>query len=163
MYRFTYLFMLVFLFGFARQPQAQTEVFTATTMWNMKRAVALDVSPNGKQSVFTITDYDIESDKGETNIYLIDNQNGDIRQLTFTGKDASPVWSPDGQQIAFVSRRNDGPGQLFVLPLNGGEAKQITDLPVGVYGLKWFPDGQKLLSVPTYSLNTMAISMRLKH
>jgi dipeptidyl aminopeptidase/acylaminoacyl peptidase len=144
MYRFTYLFMLVFLFGYAHQPQAQTEVFTATDMWQMKRAAALDVSPNGNQSVFTITEYDIESDKGETNIYLLDNNNGYMRQLTFTGKDSNPVWSPDGQQIAFVSRRNDGPAQLFVLPLNGGEAKQITDLPVGVYGLKWFPDGQKI-------------------
>jgi hypothetical protein len=47
MYRFTYLFMLVFLFGYAHQPQAQTEVFTATDMWQMKRAAALDVSPNG--------------------------------------------------------------------------------------------------------------------
>lgn len=144
MYRFIYLIMLVFLFGFTHQSQAQTEVFTATTMWQMKRAAALDISPDGKQSVFTITDYDIESDKGETNIYLLDNQNGDTRQLTFTGKDSNPVWSPDGQHIAFVSRRNDGPGQLFVLPINGGEAKQITDLPVGVYGLKWFPNGKKI-------------------
>lgn len=134
----------VFLISLTFSHQAHSEVFTATHMWQMKRASALDVSPDGKYSVFTITTYDIEQDKGSTDLFLLDNQSGEKRQLTFTGKESSPAWSPDGKKIAFVSRRHDGPGQLYLLRLDGGEAEPITQLPVGVYGLKWFPDGKKL-------------------
>lgn len=134
----------IFLTTFSFAQQTQLEVFTATHMWQMKRASALDVSPDGKHSVFTITTYDIEQDKGSTDLFLLDNQSGEKRQLTFTGKESSPVWSPDGKKIAFVSRRHDGPGQVYMLRLDGGEAEQITKLPVGVYGLKWLPDGKKL-------------------
>jgi dipeptidyl aminopeptidase/acylaminoacyl peptidase len=123
---------------------AQSETFTATHMWQMKRAAALDVSPDGKQAVFTLTAYDIEKDEGSTDIFLLNIADGDHRQLTFSGKEGSPVFSPDGSKIAFTSRRHDGPAQLFLLNLSGGEAEMITDLPVGVYGLKWFPDGKRI-------------------
>jgi len=138
------IILLFLLQGFICPPFAQQEVFTATQLWQMKRASAPDVSPDGKQAVFTITAYDIEQDKGSTDIFLLDIQTGQQRQLTFTGKEGSPVWSPDGRRIAFISRRHDGPGQIYILPLAGGEAEKVTDLPVGVYGLKWFPDGKKI-------------------
>ena len=123
---------------------AQSEVFTATHMWQMQRITALDVSPDGKQAVFALTVYDIDEDKGSTDLFLLDIRTGDQRRLTFTGRESSPVWSPDGKNIAFISRRHDGPGQVYVLPLAGGEAKQITDLPVATYGIKWFPDGKRI-------------------
>ncbi len=138
------LLFFVFLTTFSIAQQDQSEVFTATHMWQMKRASSLDVSPDGKHSVFAVTTYDIDQDKGETDLFLLNNETGEKRQLTFTGKESSPVWSPDGKKIAFVSRRHDGPGQAYVLRLDGGEAEKITELPVGVYGLKWFPDGKKL-------------------
>ena len=123
---------------------AQKEQFTAEHLWQMRRVSSLDVSPDGKQAVFTITDYDIADDRGSTDIYLMDIQTGSFRQLTFTGREGSPVWSPDGQKIAFVSRRGDGPAQAYILRLAGGEAEKVTDLPVGVFGVKWFPDGKRL-------------------
>jgi dipeptidyl aminopeptidase/acylaminoacyl peptidase len=74
----------------------------------------------------------------------MNNQTAALRQLTFSGKEGSPVWSPDGTRLAFTSRRHDGPAQVYVLPIQGGEAQKITDLPVGVFGLKWFPDGNRI-------------------
>jgi dipeptidyl aminopeptidase/acylaminoacyl peptidase len=123
---------------------AISESFTATHMWQMQRVGGLDVSPDGMQAVFTITSYNIDDDNSATDIYLLDIQSGEKRQLTFTGKESNPVWSPDGRKIAFISRRHDGPGQVYVLPLTGGEAEKITDLPVGAYGIKWFPDGKRI-------------------
>ncbi len=136
--------LAIVLFLFPNVAHAGSEVFTATHMWQMKRVSAADVSPDGKHAVFTITTFDIAEDKGSTDIYLLDIKTGEKRRLTFTGKESSPVWSPDGSRIAFVSRRHDGPGQVYIIPMNGGEAEKVTELPVGVYGLKWFPDGKNI-------------------
>ncbi len=118
--------------------------FDPHTMWEMKRIGNPVVSPDGQWSAFTVTDYDIEGNSSASNLFLLNNETGDYRQITFSDSDSGPAWSPDGNKLAFVSRRHDGPGQIYILNLDGGEARQVTDLPVGVYGVKWFPDGNKL-------------------
>ncbi len=135
----------VLLFGW-HAIQAQTlQAFDPATMWQMQRPGSPVVSPDGQWSVFPVTAYDIEANTSSTNLYLLHNEQGDIRQITFSDRDSGPAWSPDGKKIAFVSRRHDGPGQTYILDIAaGGEARKITDLPVGVYGIKWFPDGQRI-------------------
>jgi dipeptidyl aminopeptidase/acylaminoacyl peptidase len=70
-----------------------------------------------------------------------------LRRLT-TGsrRDASPRWSPDGTRLAFVSARGDdkAPSQLYVLPLDGGEAIRLTELEEDVGGVAWSPDGTRI-------------------
>ncbi|MEE4178094.1 MAG: S9 family peptidase [Bacteroides sp.] len=117
---------------------------TPELLWQMKRVGNPEVSPDGQWTVFTVNEWDIEANNSATDIYLLNNATGEQRRLTFSGKEGSPVWSPDGTRLAFVSRRHDGPAQVYILPLQGGEAQKITDLPVGVFGLKWFPDGNRI-------------------
>ncbi len=124
--------------------QDGTEVFTAEKMWEMDRVGAPDVSPDGEWAVFALTRWDIEKNSSTSDLHLLNIEEGTTRQLTFTGKESSPIWSPDGEKIAFVSRRHDGPGQVYVLDLSGGEAQKITDLPVGVFSIKWFPTGERI-------------------
>ena len=71
------------------------------------------------------------------------------RPLTFERDGInSPQWSPDGTRIAFLAtakRDEDGEAeqQIFVLRLDGGDAKKITDAPTGVDGFSWSPDGRQ--------------------
>ncbi len=137
--------ILVLLFGFGPVWAQEQQPLDPETMWEMARPGNPESSPNGQWSVFPVTEYDVEGNSSATNLHLLNNQTGETRQITFSDSDGGPVWSPGGEKIAFVSRRHEGPGQIYVLDLeSGGEARKITDLPVGVYGLKWFPDGQRI-------------------
>ncbi|ASB48101.1 S9 family peptidase [Alkalitalea saponilacus] len=136
--------MAAMMFGLLIHSIAEKSPITAENLWEFARVGSPTVSPDGKQTVFPVSTYCIEENNSKTHLYLMNNENGNYRQLTFNGSENSPAWSPDGQYIAFVSRRNNNPAQLFILPLYGGEPRKITDLPVGVFAPKWFPNGKKL-------------------
>jgi len=103
------------------------------------------LSPCGKHAVCDLTRHDLENDASTTSLWLIDLATGDARQLTReAGSDSSPAWSPDGRQVAFLSDRS-GAKQVFLLPVNGGEARQLTTLSQGVDGPPvWSPDGESI-------------------
>ena len=120
---------------------------TAEDLWNMKRVAAGDASPDGRHVIFPVTAYDIEENRSYTNLHLYSLDGNTKRQFTSQNSDRQPVWSPDGQQIAFVSGRDGAPAQLFLIPFDGGEATRLTDLPVSVSAPKWFPDGRHIAFV----------------
>jgi len=141
------IFALALLLASAlpRATAQEKEPFNPETMWEMKRPGNPVVSPDGAWAAFTVSDYDIEGNSSSSYIHMVNAETGELRQLTHTGKDSGPAWSPCGEKLAFVSRRHDGPGQIYILDFSkGGEAFKVTDLPVGVYGVQWFPDGERL-------------------
>jgi dipeptidyl aminopeptidase/acylaminoacyl peptidase len=152
---------LMLMFGIGK-----SQPLTPEQMWNMKRVGNPVVSPNGKLSLFTLTEYSIDKNSGSTYIYLMDNETGAQKRLTQCGKAGSPIWSPNNNDIAFTSRRTDGPAQLYVMPIDGGEARVITDLPVGIYAPKWFPNGKSVAFVanvyPEYNGDFNALKNLLK-
>ena len=111
------------------------------------------MSPDGTCVAFTRVWVDTASDEYRTALSLADAGNqaskpaggGEVRSLTFGPKDAQPRWSPDGAFLAFV--RSPGakePAQLHVLPLAGGEARQVCKLAKGVSEPAWSPDGRRI-------------------
>lgn len=103
--------------------------------------------------------------KYQSHLYLLDLTTPDAkpRQLTSGLRfDFSPRLSPDGKRIAFVRsqpRSDSQPGnekegdndratapQIWILPVDGGEAWQLTDLPDGCDDPLWSPDGRRLLA-----------------
>jgi dipeptidyl aminopeptidase/acylaminoacyl peptidase len=110
-----------------------------------------ELSPDGTQVVYTVAHMARKEDDEKPRwqeyktLWLRSLHNGDTRQLTAgTQKDSAPAWSPDGRAIAFLSDRNGKP-QIFLLPVHGGEARAITQLPQGVGGkLVWSPDGAQI-------------------
>lgn len=100
------------------------------------------LSPNGKKVVYVCSHYDEESDSDKTTLWLVDIESQETRPMTSgVHQDTSPSWSPDGQTIGFLSDRA-GETQIFTLPVDGGEARQLTKLEQGVReGPVWSPDG----------------------
>ena len=123
-------------------------------LFRLRFVVAADLSPDGSQVVFAQTrigpgetdDDEEEPEEAEhTDLHLLDVGSGEIRRLTFSDStNTAPAFSPDGSQVAFMSSRTEKP-QLWLLPLDGGEPRRVTDLPQGVGGgAVWSPDGSKL-------------------
>ncbi len=77
-------------------------------MWRLKRLGAPAIAPDGRLAVVPVTTYNVEKNLGLTDLWLVPTKPGKARQLTSdASSDMSPAWSPNGEMIAFVSRRGD--------------------------------------------------------
>lgn len=145
----SFVFTLILILSFLYLGAQEKTNFTATQLWQMERIGTPVVSPDGLNSLFTLTKYDIGKNESSTCIYLLNNESSVQKQITFTGKESSPFWNPDGTQIGFISRRDDKPAQIYIMDGGWGEARKLTDMPVGVYSPKWFPCGKKIAFAAT--------------
>lgn len=114
-------------------------------LFKFKFVQAGQFSPDGKRVVYAVSHVDTEKEEEHCALWLGSLDGGEARQLT-SGQavDASPRWSPDGKSIAFMSTRS-GSAQLYVIPVDGGEARAVTSLKQGIGGgIAWSPDSQHL-------------------
>jgi dipeptidyl aminopeptidase/acylaminoacyl peptidase len=122
-------------------------------LWQIERIGAPALSPDGAQVVASVTQYDMKENKGRTSLWLFSTLGGKERQLTACGdKDGQAQWSPQGDAIAFVGKREqegkkDDASQLYLIAPDGGEARRVSDIATGVDTFKWMPDGKSIVFV----------------
>ncbi|MGB2901565.1 MAG: S9 family peptidase [Candidatus Acidiferrum sp.] len=116
---------------------------TFTDMIGMHRVTEPEISRDGKWIAYTVTTPDMEANRGASNIWIVSTAGGAEMQLTRSGHDSSPVWSPDGKTLTFLSSRS-GVSQVYLLSMEGGEAHPLTKLSTGAEIVKWSPDGKML-------------------
>ena len=125
-----------------RRPIAETDLFRFA--W----ASDPQVAPDGSKVAFVRVAVDRDKDDYETSIWAVPASGGELRRLTNGPRDAWPRWSPDGSRLLFLRRgEGDGkpkPGQVYLLPLDGGEPRPVTDLPEGASAPSWSPDGKAI-------------------
>jgi dipeptidyl aminopeptidase/acylaminoacyl peptidase len=109
----------------------------------LHRISAPEVSPDGKWVAHVISTPDMEANRGVSNVWIVSTSGGEAIQLTQSGKDSAPSWSPDGKKLGFISGR-DGNSQVYVISMEGGEAKKLTTLSTGAELFKWAPDGKSI-------------------
>ncbi len=122
-------------------------------LWALERLSAPSLSPDGSQAVCAVTAYDKGSNKTATHLWLLSTFGGAPRRLTTCGdKDRQALWSPQGDRIAFIGKRElagkaDATPQLYVIAADGGEASRVTNIAMGIETFKWMPDGKHVVCI----------------
>ncbi|HPG38606.1 MAG TPA: S9 family peptidase [bacterium] len=142
--------MLLMLLGAcACVTAAEKRAQTVEDMWAMQRIKDLQVSPDGKQIVFSVTAYNMEANKGQTDLWLVPASGGEAMQLTnASGNNTAPRWLPDGSALVFLSDRGEVQ-QLYKMSPSGGDAQQLTHLPVDIESFVLSPQGNKFAFTAT--------------
>ena len=126
---------------------------TIDDLWNFERIGSLSLSPDGAQAVCSVSRFSMGDNTGSTRLWLLSTFGGAPRPLTACGdKDGQAAWSPAGDRIAFVAKREqqgkkDEMPQLYVIAPDGGEASRVSHFAPGVEAFKWFPDGKHMAFV----------------
>jgi len=93
---------------------------------------------------YTLGWVDAEKLESRSRILLMDLGNGESKEFTKGEKDSAPKFSPNGHQLAFLRSDSDSHAQVWVAGVDGGEARQLTQMHKGVFDYAWSPDGLKM-------------------
>jgi dipeptidyl aminopeptidase/acylaminoacyl peptidase len=140
---FVRLFVLLLLFSF--HVSAQKRSITERDLFDFAWVGDPQLSPDGSTAVYVKVTVNSAKTNYDTSIWSVSTSGSEEpKRLTSGNRDTSPRWSPDGRFIAFV-RSGETPGsfpQVYLLPANGGEAFQLTNLARGAGGPVWSPDSK---------------------
>jgi len=119
-------------------------------MLAMDRISDTQVSPDGKWIAFNLRETDLAGNRGRTDIWLVGADGKGLRRLTsHPAADYNARFSPCGKYLFFLSTRS-GSSQVWKIKVDGGEAEQVTRLPLDIGGLAMSPVG-----------GTLAVSMEV--
>jgi dipeptidyl aminopeptidase/acylaminoacyl peptidase len=146
------LTLVVLLFvsaGTAGVPAQGRRPLRVDDVFNVKDVADPQRSPDGKWVAYTVTRAINDTDKNDTDVWMVSWDGREQVQLTSTPENESrPRWSPDGKYLSFISSRQGAKGgQLWLLNRLGGEAVKLTEVKGGVSDYAWAPDGTRLVLV----------------
>jgi dipeptidyl aminopeptidase/acylaminoacyl peptidase len=141
MIRRTFLFSFFLLLSFSTL-HAQKRAFTIEDLYRVKNISDLHIAPDGRTVIFVVATSDLARAKRTSHIWEMDINGQNLRQLTSGDKsESSPLFSPDGKQILFISSK-DGSANFYLMPINGGESRKLTNISTGVSDPLWSPDSK---------------------
>lgn len=154
------LSLLVLLISMGSVHAQNKKNITAADLMKIVTVNQLHISPDGTKAVGVVNRKAIKNENEyyyTRHLWLFDlNNTGNHRQLSFGDRnDGTPQWSPNGKNIAFTRTEGDK-SQIWILPVDGGEAYSITKSEFGAGRPRWSPDGSKILfqsSVPMHSVS----------
>ena len=132
------------VFSQGQAQEGETHALTVRDMLAMDRISDSRVSPDGKWVLFNVRETDLEANRGQTDIWLVGTDGKGLRRLTsHPAADFSARWSPCGKCAFFLSTRS-GSSQVWRIKVDGGEAQQVTSLPLDIGSLVVSETGEYL-------------------
>jgi dipeptidyl aminopeptidase/acylaminoacyl peptidase len=130
---------------------------TVDDVIDLTQVSAPRISPDGRRVLYTLSDVGKwKENKRVTSIWMADADGLNARRFLGHEKDRAPAWSPDGRSVAFLSTRDaagpakdgDAAGsdaQIWVIPVDGGEASKLTDHKGNIKSFEWTKDGASIV------------------
>src|SRR5436190_1377013 len=135
---------------------------TIEDLYKVKFVSRPRISPDGQQVACVVARVDERKHEYRSAIWVASVDGGEARRFTAEAAHVGdPNWSPDGRWLAFVSdresneaggkdererkKRGKGKQQIWLMPTDGGEARQLTFMEHGASKPVWSPDSKQLL------------------
>lgn len=117
---------------------------TPETLWKLGRIGGFKLSPDGKSVAYTVRNYNLADNKGNTDMYLMPVAGGETKLIAGTADDESaPQWSTDGSKIYYLNT-NGGTSNIWCVNADGSSAKQITTSTTDISGFEIAPSGNMI-------------------
>ncbi len=152
MTRITTVFLALFI-SLSFLPAA-AEVLSPQDVLNTKFVYEVAVSPDGEWVAYTVLSTRPATDpvgSSYRELFVASTATGEVKPFIVGKVSVSSIaWRPDGGAISFRAKRDDDKAtQVYVIPIDGGEAKRVTDVESGVLLYRWHPDSRHLAYVAT--------------
>lgn len=134
---------------------------TIEDLYRIKSVSAPRISPDGQRIAFVVTTIDAGKHEYRSSIWMVPTEDGEAKRFTAGPANThSPSWSPDGRWLAFVTEREGEPAgkdqeeqkkhgkgksQIWLIPTDGGEARQLTFMRHGSSNPVWSPDSKQIV------------------
>lgn len=117
------------------------EIMSPESLWKLGRVNLEDVSPDGKKILYSVTNYNLATNKGNADLYIVDALSGEGMRLTdHVGNDSDGHFRPDGLKIGFLRD-----GTIWEMNLQGTGQSQVSTEEVD--GFEYSPDGKRVLFI----------------
>src|SRR5579885_868348 len=121
--------------------QEKRDRLTVEQFLDWEMVASPQVSPDGRQIVYTRRWPDKVNDKYEDEVWIMDSDGGRNR---FFVKGSQPAWSPDSKRVAYVAQGQPTGAQIFVKWIDTPGETQLTRLERSPSNLQWSPDGRHI-------------------
>jgi len=134
---------------------------TIEDLYQFKQVSRPRISPDGQRVAFVVSTIDERKQEYHSSIWIVSTDGGVTKRFTSGASNAhSPGWSPDGRWLAFVTDREGEPAskeraeqnkqrkgisQIWLIPTDGGEARQLTFMQHGASNPVWSPDSKQIV------------------
>lgn len=130
----------------------EKQEFTPEVLNQFGRVSNPQVSPDGKKVLFGVNQIDIKENKGNTDLWVMDIDGKNAKQLTHTPRsEGNAVWIDGGNKIAFTfcDEKNESVTQVWVMNADGSGRKCVSEMEKDVEGFTISPDEKKIVIVST--------------
>lgn len=130
---------------------APAQPFTAQDLLRLQEVKEAGISPNGEWIAYVVEVPRTAADKPGSaykELHVVSVKNGKIQPF-ITGKVriSDVAWKPDGSAIGFLYKQGNDKTQVWMIPVSGGDAKQLTHSPTKVYDFRWHPKKNELVYI----------------